>query len=201
MTFYQREIGASDFERLQRIQKRLDGLRHSLKNPSIPSQDLSADAIAEMSNTLEALQATAEELSQQSTELLATRQDLETKRQHYQALFELAPDAYLVTDAKGIIQEANCASEALLKLHRDLLVGNPLAVFAPPARRTFFRTQLEQLAEMVNSARCSDVLDNARDGYCMLGNHLIQDWETQLQPQGRATLPRFDRNFRKIRSQ
>jgi PAS domain S-box-containing protein len=207
MTFYQREIGASDFEQLQRIQKRLDGLRHSLKNPSIPSQDLVADAIAELSNTLEELQVTAEKLSQQSTELLATRQDLETERQHYQALFELAPDAYLVTDVKGVIQEANCASEVLLKLRRDLLVGNPLAVFAPPARRTFFRTQLEQLAGMVNFTRCPNVLDNARDGYCMLGNHLIQDWETQLQPREGQPFPasiaisaRYDLNSKAIAS-
>jgi PAS domain S-box-containing protein len=180
-------------QQIEGVHQRLEELRQGAENALIPSEGLLTEAIAELSTTLEELQVTTEELSQQNTELLATRQDLEAERQRYQTLFELAPDAYLVTDAKGVIQAANCVAETLLNLRRDLLVGKPLAVFAPPAGRTFFRTQLEQLAEVAeiaDSAQPLDVLDNAQDRrYCTPAHHLIQDWDVQLQPRDGQTFP------------
>jgi PAS domain S-box-containing protein len=176
-------------QQIEGAQQQLQELRQNAENGAIPPEGLLTEAIAELSITLEELQVTAEELSQQNTELLATRQDLEAERQRYQTLFELAPDAYLVTDAKGIIRQANCASEVLLNLRRDLLVDKPLVVFAPPAGRTFFRAQLEQLAEAVDSAQTPDELDNAQDRCCTLAQHLIQDWEVQLQPREGQIFP------------
>jgi PAS domain S-box-containing protein len=190
MTDHRKDKVETGIERqIEGVHQRLAELRQGAENTSIPSQDLLTEAIAELSTTLEELQVTTEELSQQNTELLATRQDLEAERQRYQTLFELAPDAYLVTDAKGVIQEANCAAEVLLNLRRDLLVGKPLAVFAPPAGRTFFRTQLEQLAEVIDSAPLLNALDDALDRCCTLDHHLIQDWEVQLQPREGQIFP------------
>jgi PAS domain S-box-containing protein len=190
MTLYRKDKAETGIEQqIERVQQRLDILRQSAKDASIPSQGLLTEAIAELGTTLEELQVTTEELSQQNTELLATRQDLETERQRYQALFELAPDAYLVTDAKGVIQEANCTSEILFHLHRDLLVGKPLIVFAPPAERTFLRTKLEQLAKVADSAQAPDASDKTQDRCCFLPHHLIQNWEIQLQPREGQTFP------------
>jgi PAS domain S-box-containing protein len=190
MTLYRKDKAETGIEQqIERVQQRLDVLRQSAKDASIPSQGLLAEAIAELGTTLEELQVTTEELSEQNTELLATRQDLETERQRYQALFELAPDAYLVTDAKGVIQEVNCTSEVLFHLHRDLLVGKPLIVFAPPAERTFLRTKLAQLAEVVDSAQAPDASDKTQDGRCFRPHHLLQNWEVQLQPREGQTFP------------
>lgn len=190
MTPYLNDHGKTGVERkIQGVQQRLDILRQSAEDASIPSQGLLGEAIAELGTTLEKLQVTTEELSQQNAELLATRQDLDAERQRYQALFELAPDAYLVTDAKGIIQEANCAAKTLLNLRRDLLVGKPLVVFAPPAQRPFFRTQLEQLAEVVDAAQTPEALENTQDRCCALPHHLIQGWEVQLQPREGQLFP------------
>lgn len=132
-------------QQIQGVQQRYELICQNTENASIPTQNLLAQAITELGIALEELQVTTEELYQQNAELLAARADVEAERQRYQMLFELAPDGYLVTDAKGVIQEANCTAEVLLNLPRSLLVGKPLVVFVAPSDRSFFRTQLAQL--------------------------------------------------------
>jgi PAS domain S-box-containing protein len=132
-------------QQIQGVQGRYEAIRQNAENASIPTQNLLAEAITDLGITLEELQVTAEELYQQNAELLTARQDLEAERQRYQMLFELAPDSYLVTDAKGVIQEANRAAEILLNVPRSLLAGKPLVVFVALADRPSLRTQLAQL--------------------------------------------------------
>jgi PAS domain S-box-containing protein len=55
------------------------------------------------------------------------------------------PNAYLVTDANGKIQEANHAAATLLKLEQSLLVGKLLVSFIPLQERSAFRSQLNEL--------------------------------------------------------
>ena len=43
----------------------------------------------------------------------------------YPDLFDLAPDAYLVTDTQTIIAAGNQAAAAILKVNRDALPGTP----------------------------------------------------------------------------
>jgi PAS domain S-box-containing protein len=76
------------------------------------------------------LQRANEELQQQNKELAAARSALDTERRRYQDLFDFAPDGYLVTDPKGIIQEANRAAAALLGAEPRFLAGKPLVAFA-----------------------------------------------------------------------
>ncbi|MBN4002417.1 hypothetical protein [Nostoc sp. LPT] len=52
---------------------------------------------------LEELQLVNEDLKQQNEGLSNTQQDLVAQGQRYQELFEEVPDAYFVTDTKGII--------------------------------------------------------------------------------------------------
>src|SRR4051812_20806562 len=66
--------------------------------------------IFELSTAEEELRASQEELRQQNEELLATQMLLEEERTRYRDLFNNAPDAYFVTDARAIIQEANRAA-------------------------------------------------------------------------------------------
>ena len=63
----------------------------------------------------------------------------------YQDLFDLAPDAYLVTDAQTIIAESNQAAVAMLKVDRGFLKGKPLTDFVAEADRPAFQAILIQV--------------------------------------------------------
>ena len=104
------------------------------------SEELLQETITELSIALEELNVSLEELHEQNQELMLTRQAVEQERQHYQELFEFAPDGYLVTDEQGIIQEANSAVATLLNVRQVFLLGKPLTVFvAESDRQTFYQ--------------------------------------------------------------
>jgi PAS domain S-box-containing protein len=77
---------------------------------------------------------------------------VEQERARYRELFDQAPVPYLVTDADGMIETANTAAAATLRIQPDNLIGKPLAVFVDPAARTEFRTQLLRIASSADSA-------------------------------------------------
>lgn len=91
----------------------------------------------EMQTSLEASIVIEEELLQQSEQVLA-------ERQRYYDLFQFAPDAYLLTDAYGLILEANAAARKLLSIRQDSVVRMPLASFVPLEERQAFRSYLNQ---------------------------------------------------------
>ncbi|MBH8554715.1 PAS domain S-box protein [Nostocaceae cyanobacterium CENA357] len=109
--------------------------------------ELLQEAITEISISLEELHVSAEELQQQNEELAATRQLVEAERQRYQDLFNFAPDAYLVTDVTGIIQEANYAAVQLLNVRQGALIGKPFSVFVYQAERHKFRLMMLRLRQ------------------------------------------------------
>ena len=115
--------------------------------------------LEELHLNLEEMQVAEEELRSQNEELAAYRQALEEERQRYQELFDFAPDAYLVTDPNGKIQEANRAAVKLFNLSYYTLIGKPLQTFVPQERRRNFRSELNKLHQI----------------------ELIQDWEVCLQ--------------------
>ncbi|WP_193196819.1 PAS domain S-box protein [Nostoc sp. MG11] len=118
----------------------------------------------ELQQTLEELKVVEEELRQQNEELSAAREKLESQRQRYQDLFEFASDGYLVTDATGIIIEANHAAATLLCMQQRYLVGKPLILFiAQPDHPTF-------IAQLNNFQQ-------------------TQDWEIYLQPRRGTPFP------------
>ncbi len=84
---------------------------------------------AQFSDAMEELQMAEEELRQQNEELVESRALVEAERQRYVALFDFAPDGYLVTDPQGTIREANRAAAEMLRVSQEALVGKPLAVF------------------------------------------------------------------------
>ena len=117
--------------------------------------------LEELQNTAEQLRVAEEELRQQQDELIKTRQQVEVERERYAALFNLAPDGYLVTDAAGVIQEANHAAVALLAVSQEVLVGKPLVLWIAKEDRLAFHTQLARLTQAQQ----------------------VHDWELRLQPQ------------------
>jgi PAS domain S-box-containing protein/putative nucleotidyltransferase with HDIG domain len=66
---------------------------------------------------------------------------------HYRDLFELAPEAYLVTDAQVIIQESNQAAAAMLQAGQAVLAGKPLLDFIAAEDRAAFQAGLIRLRE------------------------------------------------------
>jgi PAS domain S-box-containing protein len=87
-----------------------------------------------------------DELQAAWCELKARVDELGAERQQYLDLFELARDAYLITDADGVIREANGAAVDLLQRRRQALRGKPLAVFIPVTRRHAFRSRVRSIA-------------------------------------------------------
>jgi PAS domain S-box-containing protein len=65
----------------------------------------------------------------------------------YQELFDFAPDGYLVTDLKAVIQVANHAAAAMLGTRRELLVDRPLYFFVAKDDRRLFVARLTQLTQ------------------------------------------------------
>ncbi|NJM73181.1 MAG: PAS domain S-box protein [Scytonema sp. RU_4_4] len=128
------------------MQRRLTDLYENLLDaPAIPN--VLPQALVELGSASEIVNIATEELHQQNEELLQTRNLLETERQRYQDLFEFAPDAYLVTDTLGIIQEANRTAAILLNVLKQHLVGKPIINFVALCDRQSFRNYLTQLGE------------------------------------------------------
>jgi len=111
----------------------------------------------ELQETLEELKVVEEELRQQNEELSATREKVESERRRYQDLFEFAPDGYLITDAAGIIKEANHAAANLLCVRQRYLINKPLILFVAQQDHQTFIAQLNSFQQ-------------------------VQDWEIYLQP-------------------
>lgn len=133
---------------LQNAQRRVELLlRHT--HDLLLEPELLSVALEELSVVLEELQQQYDELLgnryQQHEELLTLRQTLKQQQQQYQALFNNIADGYLVTDAQGVIQEANQAVGNLFGVRQDLLVGKPLLVFVANDDRRSFHTYLTRL--------------------------------------------------------
>ena len=139
-----------------------------MDEPSVPLSPQALAALLQRITMLEASEAITEEerdaaeaaLRQRTEELIATSQQLATLVQRYHALFALAPDGYLVTDAAGVIAEANQAATLLLGSTLEELLGTPLLVYVAPADRQAFQTQLARLRQQAR----------------------VQDWELTFAP-------------------
>ncbi|MEH2175954.1 PAS domain S-box protein [Nostoc sp.] len=118
----------------------------------------------ELQQALEELQVVEEELREQNEELAVARELVELERQRYRDLFEFAPDAYLVTDTAGIIQEANRAAAILLAVRQKYLLNKPLILFIPHEDRQTFTTRL-------------------------INKQQEHKWEAYLKPQGGTAFP------------
>ena len=94
----------------QRVREAGKRLR-SRRTPDDKKQIVTArgDEDGDLIALLEELRVADEELRVQNDELAASRDMIELERQKYHDLFNFAPDAYIVTDIKGMIREANVA--------------------------------------------------------------------------------------------
>ncbi len=106
-------------------------------------EDVDSDQAAEeLRSAVEELRVVEEELRAQNEELVTAHLDIEIERQRYQELFDLAPDAYVVTNLAGIIDEANLSASRLLGIAREFLIGKALAAYIATEDRVRFRSLL-----------------------------------------------------------
>ena len=103
---------------------------------------------------IESLQSALERVTQENVELERARSALDGERRRYQELFDLAPNAYLVTDEVGKILEANSSAGALFDVPRRFLPGKPLATFVDAGERRQFRMMLNDLRDETDERRC-----------------------------------------------
>jgi PAS domain S-box-containing protein len=113
-----------------------------------------------------AVRITADERAQ-TDDLVATRTSLEREKQKYYELFMLAPDAYFVTDVRGVIRESNAAATTLLGVAAEFLRGKPLLSFLDGSARKDYSHQLDRLC----------------------GTDRVDDWETAVVPRGGTLVP------------
>jgi PAS domain S-box-containing protein len=142
MTKRQSELSSS------RLQGQLKSLQAQVAEPNAVSRKQLLEAIGALQESLQELDVAEAELAQQNEELLTAREALEVQRHRYRELFDEAPFPYLVTDANGIVQEANLATAELLSRPRNTLEGKPLAVLVTAEDRPRFRDFLRELRMM-----------------------------------------------------
>src|SRR5688572_27190958 len=85
---------------LRRAQLRLAELFAQYKSDQTDQPAL-ADALAELQNSIEELFVVQAERNDQTRQLQATLQELESERSRYRSLFHLMPYPYFVTDSIG----------------------------------------------------------------------------------------------------
>ncbi|WP_420129265.1 ATP-binding protein [Longimicrobium sp.] len=150
-------------DQLVRSQAQVRTLRERSRERGIRDA-LVDEAVEALHTALEELRVTEEELRIQNEQLEESHAQVAAEWVRYEELFQLAPDAYLVTDPGGVIAEANHAAAALLNVPGARLRGKPLAVFVPGPQRRDFRNRV--------------------DAAVALGR--LDEWETWLQPRGTA---------------
>ncbi|WP_334743608.1 PAS domain-containing sensor histidine kinase [Nostoc sp.] len=121
--------------------------------------------LKEIHLTLEELQIANEDLQQQNEELSNTQQALVAQRQRYQELFEEVPDAYFVTDTKGLIQEVNSAATTLLNISKSVLLGKLLGIYVIEKEIIAFHLKLLHLRD-----------------HAEIPDWKMQEWEVNLRP-------------------
>ncbi|HKP61950.1 MAG TPA: PAS domain-containing sensor histidine kinase [Polyangiales bacterium] len=102
-------------------------------------------ALQELDVAHEELRVVEEELHERAEELGAAHDVLELERKRYRDLFEFAPEPYLITDATGVVIEANLRACELLNIQASFVLGKPFALFVGEHDRPLMRHMLSLL--------------------------------------------------------
>jgi PAS domain S-box-containing protein len=103
------------------------------------------EGLEELGTALEELNVAQEELRVQNEAIAAAEAVADAERERYQALFEHAPNGYVVTDEDGVVRRANVAAGTLFGTAARYLVGKPLAVLVHPEDKRDFLALLSAL--------------------------------------------------------
>jgi PAS domain S-box-containing protein len=103
------------------------------------------DIIEELTVRDQELLAVTEELREQIEALKRASALLERERSKYINLFAHAPDAYIVTNLAGVVEEANIAAGALFRAEPASLTGRSLITYVARQDTRIFRSLLRKL--------------------------------------------------------
>ncbi|MGF1935308.1 MAG: ATP-binding protein [Nostoc sp. ChiQUE02] len=157
---------------IQNMRKRVALLQRQSEQQKVQEDiELVSAILKEVHLALEELQIANEELQQQNEELFSTQQALVAQRQRYQELFEEVPDAYLVSDTKGVIQEANSAATTLLNISKSFLLGELLETYVLEKEIIAFHLKLTHLRDRAETP-----------------DWKMQEWEVNLRPRNRTPI-------------
>jgi two-component system sensor histidine kinase VicK len=157
---------------IQNMRKRVALLqRQSEQEKTQEDIEVVTALLKEVHLALEELQRANEDLQQQNEELSNTQQSLVAERQRYQEFFEEVPDAYFVTDTKGLIQEANSAATTLLNISKSGLLGKLLGIYVLEKEIIAFHLKLNHLRD-----------------HAEIPNWKMQEWEVNLRPYNRTPI-------------
>jgi PAS domain S-box-containing protein len=125
----------------EELSRRLHAIR---EREARPTTRASGERRGDVRVALEERRLAEEELRQQNEELAAAHLQVEAEGRRYQELFELAPDAYVVTNLAGIIGEANQSAARLFGIAPHFLIGKALAAYIATEDRPSFRALLSE---------------------------------------------------------
>jgi PAS domain S-box-containing protein len=112
---------------VESLKKRLSDLQNRVSRSRSPKAV--SEAAADLKNALDELSSLQDDLIDQNAALASARELAEEEKDRYQNLFHLAPDAYLVTDRRSVILEANYTAAVLLDMDDGSLIGKLLAYY------------------------------------------------------------------------
>jgi PAS domain S-box-containing protein len=104
------------------------------------------EAVHGLATAVEEVDVAMEELIDQRERLRRVQHAAEVDRERLRALFEEAPDAYVVTDRHGHVQRANRTALRLLDRPLTAAVGRPFATFFVPEHRRGLAGRIARLA-------------------------------------------------------
>ncbi|MEH2035965.1 PAS domain-containing sensor histidine kinase [Nostoc sp.] len=157
---------------IENMRKRVALLQRQSEQQEVQADiELVTAVFKEVYLALEELQLVNEDLKQQNEELSNTQQALVAESQRYQELFEEVPDAYFVTDTKGIIQEANSAATTLLNISKSLLLGKSIGIFVLEKEVIAFHLKLTHLRDRAQ-----------------FPDWKMQEWEVNLRPRDKTPI-------------
>lgn len=124
----------------------IDYLFQDIRQQLAELRGINTERWEQVNAALENLQVTYEQMQLNLDAMEVVEEEFFRQKQHYQDLFQFSPIPCMLTNADGLILEANQAIGNLLNLPHIYLVGKPLAIYVAQGDRPSFRTRLQQLA-------------------------------------------------------
>jgi PAS domain S-box-containing protein len=121
------------------------------KTGGVTSKVLSSEEIDKLVHELQVHQI---ELEIQNEELRHIQHDLETIKNRYFDLYDLAPVAYLTLNKQGLILEANITAATLFRTTRKVLLNRPVTNFLLPEDQGLYYLYRKQVIENNESHGC-----------------------------------------------
>src|SRR5262245_53284370 len=102
-------------DEIRNLWAKIERFRERVTQPEGHSH-VTQEALEELSNALEELRVSSEELNRQYEVLKAAHLERDLERCRYRDLFESAPVGYVVTDVNGVVTEVNEEGQKLLNV-------------------------------------------------------------------------------------